>query len=193
MQVRPEHPAPRERAASTQSSEDRVASFPVRRRVYAAIDKAGGEDYIFQQVIDGKPIRKIMDEFDVSRGMFYRWLKEDKTGDREAAYEAAKKISAETHAEMEGLLLEEAAAKGHLITPGEVGLLRLRADYHRYLARIRDREQFSEKQGDINLNMNFGDTHLQALRELGRATLRPPPSAPEVDDIQDADYEMLDN
>lgn len=148
----------------------RMASRPVMKKLKADIDKAGGEQFIFDQIVAGVPVRKIMEPFGVTRGMFYWWLR-DGGEERAEGYRLAKEASAETHAEIAGLVLDDLAEKRDF-SNAEVSLAGKRSDYHRYLARIRDREQFgdSDTAASLSINLSIGDAHLQALRELGKVS-----------------------
>ena len=176
-----------------------MASRPIMARLIAAIKKDGGERYIFDQVIEGIPIKHIMAPYNVTRGMFYWWL-QDGGQSRKDTYEIAKSASAEAHVELAGEILED-LVDGCDLTNQQVSLAGKRSDYHRYLARIRDREQFGEKESTaVQINLSIGDSHLAALKELGRMSRIeeipaeiveaefipiPAPSSPSLEDLFD--------
>ena len=170
-----------------------MASRPKLKELCAAIEDDGGEQHIFDQVVAGTKIREIMEPYGITRGMFYWWVK-DGGEERAEGYRLAKEFSAEAHAEMAGTILEELAVdddgRRRSFDSADVSLAGKRSDYHRWLARVRDRTQFGEDKGaavNLNLNLSLQDAHLGALKELGRMTRLQP--SPEV--IPEAEFEEL--
>jgi len=162
-----------------------MASRPILARLVKRIIADGGEEYIFNQVIAGTSIAKIMRPYDVTRGMFYWWLK-DGGDERADLYREAKTISAEAHADLAGSVFEDITMNEdgtrRSFDNADVSLAKARSDYHRFLARVRDRDQFGEAaENAVVINMNLvGDSHLNALRELGRMK-RPALQIPEAE------------
>lgn len=163
---------------------------PILKKLLRDIDKAGGDEHIFDQIIAGKTIGAIMAEFEVSRQMFYDWLRAGGDG-RKKAYNDAKILSSHALAE-EGMEILDRLADPDgdgtgRVTPletSEVTLARARADYRRYLAAVRNRGEYGKDQeAAVQVNVNVGDLHLDALRHHGSL----PAGQPE---IPEADYEL---
>lgn len=82
-----------------------MASRPHLAKLSVAIEQLGGDEYIFAQVADGVPMKKIAEPFGYSRGLLYTWIKAGGP-DREAAFKEARAISAHSLVEDAGDDLE---------------------------------------------------------------------------------------
>ena len=157
--------------------------MPGRQRLQALgarIEGQGGEAVIFDRIADGETITAICRTYSVSRRMIYNWIHAGGE-DREHGWKLAKELSAEAHAEKAGEVLEDVA--GGIITTADVSLAGKRSAYHQWLAGKRNRKEFGEDAGKVNVQVNvLADLHLDALRKAGSMTS---PQSPEV--IEDAD------
>jgi hypothetical protein len=137
----------------------------------AAIAEAGGEDAVFERLADGERVRDIMRSFGWSRPFFYQWLDHGAANKerRRAKYALAKRASAEAYAEDAGAILDDLAEQpvGE-ITPALVALSGKRADYRKWVAGMRNPEEFGDKAA--GLTVNIGTLHLDALRQVGSMT-----------------------
>ena len=152
----------------------------------------GGDDFIFDQVKNGVSIAKIAAGIElpghgvISRGMIYDWKKRGGE-DRAAAWREAMQVSGHSHAEDAGDVLEELV--GTMPSAPEVNLARSRSSYKTWLAGRRN-DEYAEKQAHLQVNLNVGELHLDALRKRGHMdAVRPVDPPPE---IEAADYELLE-
>lgn len=163
---------------------------PKLRKLAADIEAAGGDDYIFDLIADGVPMKRIAEPFGVSRPMLYQWRDlQPHREERRARWEAAMKASAEAKLEEGEEILDECSGS----TSPEVQLANSRANYKMKIAEMRDPDRFGKKAGEVNVNLNIGQLHLDALRQLGHMDKRPQLEAGPVveavlegDDVVDA-------
>lgn len=137
------------------------------------IEEKGGDDYIFLQIADSVPMRKIVSEFinpesgePFNRAMLYYWrnLKEE----RKAAWKEARKIAA--HNTIDDALeeMEELDSRG-LLSPADVSLLNSKIKFRQYLAERWNREEYGTPEPQAQVAVNFGGDFLAALRQYGNA------------------------
>ena len=146
------------------------------------------EDEIFEAIADGIPIGKMCEMFGISsRKMFYDWKKNSPK--LEEKFQAARKFSAEAHAEMAGEVLDK-VGESKLLTSPEVALAMGKVKYRQWLAGVRDKEQYGT-QDKANIQINIGDLHMAALQSpgarpqiAGAVSLEP--------EIPEADYEEIE-
>ncbi len=102
----------------------------------------------------------IAEEFNCSRSLLYRWLNME--SERKEAWREAKRLSADALVEQAGELLDSAEEIVG-ITSAKVSLRRERAAYRRWLASVRNREEYGESPSSVNVAVSLGDLHMQAL------------------------------
>lgn len=161
-----------------------MSANPILTEMERQIAEQGGDDVIFDRVAAADAIKDIMADYGRDRTFFYRWLKNGEG--RKEAYEAAKKLSAHALVEDGMDLLDNGLA----YTPADVSRLQHRANYRKWLAGVRSRDEYGDApQGKIDINLQIGQLHLDALRQAGL----PPalPAAPAQLEAQDADFEVL--
>ena len=152
----------------------------------------GGDAFILDQVANGVSIRKIAEGIElpgygpISRGMVYDWKK--RGGEpRAKAWREAMRLSGHAHAEDAGDILDD--LKDTIPSAPEVNLARSRSNYRTWLAGKRN-DQYAEKQANVQIALNVGELHLDALRKRGHMdavrTADTPPA------IEDADYKILE-
>lgn len=143
-----------------------------------------GEDGIFERIADGEPIRTIALTFNVSRPMIYAWI--HKTEEREKKWRAAQKIAAHGFIEDGMQILDQPLEE--FDHSGEPSMRKARAEYRRWLAGQYNRDDFGKEESGakVNVHLNVGELHLDALRQAGRATPLPRLTAEEVDDEGDS-------
>lgn len=128
---------------------------PARDKLSAA------EDEILQLFAGANTVKDVCKRYDVARDTLWKWINADH--DRLARYKAALKESGSAWAEKAAEALEE--AKGE--SSAEVQLAKARADFYWRMAERRDRDQYGEEKNRVDLNVNIGDLHLNALRIHG--------------------------
>jgi hypothetical protein len=108
------------------------------------------------------------------------WI--DRDEDRSAAYAAAKKDSAEAHAQKAKEVLE-AKVDDENMSSAQAGVVKSLSNWHMKLAQVRDRETFGEKGTEVNVAIiNPADEHLKALMLYGKRN---------VEAVEGKDYEIL--
>lgn len=140
--------------------------------------EAYGLDRILDRIINGELMGKIADDphIAVSRPMLSRWLNgrvervkgepgKQRAAEREKLYREARALSAQSIVE-DGLDVLD-----NETDPKASHLAKNRADFRLRLAENYDRTNFAAKQSGVNINLNIGDLHLDALRR--RAVARP--------------------
>lgn len=127
-------------------------------------DLTPGEVYFFGRIAAGAKMGDLAEEFGVSRPWLYTWLKvKARRQVRQAAYEDAKRAAADYHAEEAGSVLDEVREDP---TSAEVSLAGKKSDHHRWLATVLDRETYGPKGQEVNVNLDLGQLHIQALEEV---------------------------
>jgi hypothetical protein len=159
-----------------------MASRPHLQSLAAAIEKVGGDDHIFDQIADGAPMRKIAEPFGYSRQMIYAWIHMGGP-EREKRWEEAKQTAAHALVEDAGDILDAARP----VTSAEASHLKARVEHKRWLASVFNRKVYGDDSGKIDVNLNIGQLHLDALRAAGSRPALPAPEA------QEAEYEVVDN
>lgn len=156
------------------------------RKLSETIAAEGGDDVIFDQIRAGLPMRKIAEPYDVSRQMIYAWI-HDGGEERERAWEAAKADSA--HAlvdEALDILDGEDMEPWEELTAAKVSQANHRANFRKWLASKRNEEYADKPDSEVNINVDLGLAHLEALKRHGSM-----PRHEEKPEIEDADYELL--
>jgi hypothetical protein len=138
-----------------------MSGRPKLRAFSKKVDAAGGEDMIFERVAGGETIRSIMSDFGVSRGMFYLWMKEGDDA-RKEKYDVARRLSADALVE-QGLDILD-GLEGEELSSADVGAASARANYRKWLAGVRNRDEYGDAQAAINVNLNVGQMHIDAMR-----------------------------
>lgn len=163
-----------------------MAGRPALRMLERRIEEEGGDDVIFDRVAAGESLKSIAGSYDISVTQLYRWIYGGRTSPhptdptpRTLAYKEAKAMSAESLADEAGEILDDARP----VTSAEATMTKARAEHRRWLAGIRDREQFGDAQPQLAVNVNLGDLHLQALMAKGRAEIE----EAEVEEIDEPD------
>lgn len=122
------------------------------------------EDEIFEAIAEGHSIQRVCEMFDISsRKMLYDWKKNLHEG--EAKFNAARRISADAHAEKAGDALDDLDGE-RLLTGPEVSLAIGKMKYRQWLASVRDKEQYGAQNGAA-VHISFGDLHMSALQSPG--------------------------
>ena len=138
-----------------------MASRPKQRMWEAKIKELGGLTYLLERVAAGEPIRLIAQDVGCSRQWLNTWLRHPK---RREPYGAARRESADAHAELATEALENAP-----INRDAIALAREMANHRRWLASKYDRETYGDDaKVQINQQFNTGKMFIEAL------TYKPP-------------------
>jgi len=120
-----------------------------------AIDAEGGEDSVFDRIASGETISRLADEFGVSRGLFYKWIRQSEQ--RRDRLREARQMSA-------SVLADEARDILETSTKSTIPVDRERARLRMWLAERFDRPTFGEKKDEVNIEVNIGLMHIQAMK-----------------------------
>src|SRR5438128_3664131 len=123
-----------------------VASQPFKRAFEVQVKQRGGWEVILDRVRSGETITNIAKDYGCSRPWLARML--NKPGLR-AALDAAKKEAGEAHAEKATEIADTVPESRDAVAKA-----RLQVETHRWMAGVRDREQFGEVVPDVNVTMN---------------------------------------
>ena len=126
------------------------------RALEESIEATGGEDAIFEQIASGKTITKMADDRGVSRGLFHKWL--GQTDGRRERLREARKMSA-------SVLADEAKDILETSTKRTISVDRERARMRMWLSERFDRKTFGDKKDEVNIKVDIGLLHLQAMKK----------------------------
>jgi transposase len=133
-----------------------MAGQPIIRAQKALLEKVG-EDRVFEDVLCGMSVHKLLQRYQVGRRAFYGWL-EDGEG-RKDRYTAVRKRYAD-------LLAEETVEIADETTDAaDAQVSKLRIDARRWMAARINPEQWSEQRGPL-VQVSIGDQHVEAMRDL---------------------------
>lgn len=159
--------------------------MPISRAAFARFE-AYGLDNILERVADGETLRSLAadPQLATSRPMLNNWLlgamgNEDPATEegkrirreRRAAYELAKRSSADVLVEDAGEILDAES------DPKAAALVKAKSDFRLWLAARRNRDSYGQQQNPA-LVINVGSLHLDALRKvMAAAPALPAPRA----------------
>lgn len=139
-----------------------------RKRDTAIANLEGGDDALYGMVAAGMSLRAISNELGLdgadsnTRAAVYQYLRRDM-----ARYDEARRLSAESHAEMAGEVYGDTAPE----TTADAKWRNDKSAWHRWMAETRD-PSLRGKAG-VEVNVDIGQLHLDALRAGGRLELNP--------------------
>jgi hypothetical protein len=169
----------------------KLAAWEAQLVEEAAVLGCTPDEVIFDRIRSGEKIADISESYGFSRHYFYIWLKAGGDG-RKNAYEEAKRELAEKLVDDAQEILDDPTP---VISPAEVALRKARANFRTWLAGKRDKEQFGEQSNaDVNVNLNLGNLHLDALRaaSVAPSPSLPPAADPEEPPTLEAEWEPAD-
>lgn len=149
---------------------------PLLRALENSIVDDGGNGVIFDRIAGGEYLTAIAEDWNVSVQLLRKWIRLD--DERVVEYEVAKRMSADALVEDAGKILDDAET----ISSQHIAKATSRANFKKWLAAKRDREQYGEDVASLNLNLDLGGIHLDALRAHSSAV-----------EIPLADVELLDH
>lgn len=140
-------------------------------------EELGGEEWVFDQLAEGRTVGQVAEDLGISRRYLYRWR--DRIAHKErrrALWKEAMQMSGAAQAErglqeLETVDRDESGAH-RIPMSAEVQLAGSRAKYRQWLAGKLDPETYGDK--GLEMSFSFGDLHLQALqrpRELPAAVV----------------------
>lgn len=118
-------------------------------------------------IADGEPIWKIGEAYGLSRRSVQKWR--DAGGEeRRARWDAALRDSAHAHAEAAERILAEGRNPENT---AQAQMTKALADLRWKLASVRDRAAYGDTPAAVNVNLDIGQLHLDALRRHGHMEL----------------------
>lgn len=171
-----DNPADRPRA-----EDGKFKSTALSRSVRSAVAEAGGDEVLYGYVEAGLSASEILETLGLERSergtyVVYRILNSDPE-----RYEEAKRISADAHAERAGEIFEMYGEKPDgSLTSAQAKLMADKANWHKWLAELRA----GRMRGGVEVNVDVGQLHLDALRQVGSRK-----SAQRSEPVE-ADYEI---
>jgi hypothetical protein len=155
-----------------------MASRPKLRKLSRLIQQQGGDRFILDRIADGESVGRIAKSITlpgeatpISRPFLYSWAHAD--DDRWEGWQLAVKHSGEALAEKAGDVFED-LPEG--FDKDQLGKAKAQSEYYRWMARMRDREGFGDRQSpDTVVNiLSVGEQHLAALMEKGQRHIAGP-------------------
>ena len=157
-----------------------MAGRPKLRQLEARIEAEGGDDVILDRIATGERMKFISADYDCSNRLIYQWR--DRSKQRKAAWLDARKLAAHEMAEESLDIVDTAEPK----TSAEATMIKERAGGRRWLAELYNREEYGAGKQTVDVNVNFGDLQLEALKAGGA---RPVPQLEQK--IPEAEVEFL--
>jgi len=170
-----------------------MAGRPFMRKLEKRVEEMGGPEVIMDMVAEGATVREVAEAMGCSRRYVYTWRDQPKwEGRLTEMWREAQKISAD-------VLIEQSMAEYDRLdrvidvdpvtkTPihripqsSEVQLATGRQKFRQWLATRKNPEKYGDyhKHGAVNVNLNFGNMHLDALSNV-KAREAIPARVPEV-------------
>ena len=135
-----------------------MAANPIKQKLLADIEQAGGWEKLFERVASGESQTAIAASFAVTQGFLSRVTHLD--AERVRAFPEAKRLWAITLVERTGDLVNNVKENRDSIAK-----VREVAAHARWEPSKWDRELFGEDKGDVNVNvLNIAQLHADALR-----------------------------
>jgi len=149
---------------------------------------AYGEDEIFSLYLQHGGVRPLLKNMPkkvgpMSTGVFYAWLKE--TPERISKWQMVQEIQGSNWAEQALEIVDDA-------DPENVQVARLRADTRKWLAERFNRQQFGKPELAATVGITIGDEFLESLKKVEAWARAKRVAAPEPEEVEEADYEVLD-
>ncbi len=135
------------------------------RRISRKIEELGGDDWVFDQIASGVPMRVIAEPLGCDRAQIYRWRDlEPHREERRRRWKEARVQSSDAYLEDGEEILTDLASANVTPLASEVTLAVARAKYKSEMAKIFNPDYGSN---GPTVNVNVGTLHLDALRQLG--------------------------
>jgi len=136
-----------------------MAGQPLKRAMIETIEKAGGVDWIAEQIANGDTVTSLARSMDVSRNIMYKWLHSEP--DRSATVKAARKVAAERLAD-EAMELADNVD----VDTSSIAKVREQISVRKWRAAAFDPDVWATNKNQTNVQVNVGAQHLDALRRV---------------------------
>lgn len=135
-----------------------MAGHPKRNALIAQIEAMpGGWNDVLEAIADGATLRMLGEKFNVSRSFIYRVIVEEP--EREKLYQEALRMRADA-------MIDESIDIADTINPSlpaDAQKAKLRIELRKWLAAV-DNARYQRAEQRLNVNVNIGQLHLDALR-----------------------------
>lgn len=176
-----------------------MAGRPKLRRLEKHISELGGDHVVFDRLANGDTMEEVAASFRgllpdspdfPCRTMMYHWIHQNE--EREKRWKQAKAIAAHSLIDYVDEMYEE-AGKNPPATSAAASTLKQRAGWAKWKAEKWNRDFYGEQPAQHEVNVNFGDLHLDALRKRGQMPTRREPEMleAEVEEVEYADRSAL--
>ena len=137
---------------------------PTRAQLDAILSEQGGEDVIFDRIAAGERFRDIAATYNLTRQALHNWLNAGPP-ERRAKYDAARKAAGHAYVEKaEDVLVDAATDRG--LDTAHATIARERSNFYRWLAGKLNRDFSDDNAVAVNVNVDLGRMHLDALRAV---------------------------
>lgn len=162
-------------AIEKRGKDGKIAKTALTKARDAAVAEAGGVEVLYGYVEAGLSMTQIADRIGLDvPAEKARWTIRDLLRRDSERYDAAKEASAEAHMQMAGAVYGDEAPT----STADAKWRNDRSGWHRWMAELRS--GLREK-GSVNVNVDIGQLHLDALRQLGSMPTREDPETVEAD------------
>lgn len=158
------------------------------KELIAAKAKAAGVeplDYILGRIEAGEMVYEVAEDLDASSNMLRQWCYSQSDGRRRWQEAMAER----SHALVEEGVKITRELKGTEVTKEEIALAKVEIDQLNLMAKAHNRPVYGETGPQVNVQVNMGQLHLDALRQL---KLTPAKTTPQLE-AGAADYEVVES
>jgi hypothetical protein len=134
-----------------------MAGQPIRRQLHVDIVEKGGLPYVLGEIAKGRTMTQLAKEFGVGLWSMDRWVYRHTKGTTLLA--DARKVAA-------GQMAAEVLDIAEAAYPENERVARLQIDSRKWLAAKLDPAGYGEQQASAAIQINVGDMHLLALRQV---------------------------
>jgi hypothetical protein len=158
-----------------------MAGRPLAKKTLAELERRGGPEYLEEWLLEGKSLRKLAAELELSEGYFRKLiLRTDELAKAvdnarraaadahfDAAFEAIQDLSDRRQREiMEALNGENSRDISEAnVSPIDLGITKQKVGQHNLAAQSWNQERYGNK-SQQSVTINIGDLHLDALRKM---------------------------
>jgi hypothetical protein len=158
-----------------------MAGRPLAKKTLNELQSRGGPDYLEEWLLEGKSLRALAADLDISEGYFRKLIL--RTDDLARAVDNARRAAADAHFDAAFEEIQQVSERrqreimealngenGRDISEANVnqvdlGLLKQKVGQHNLAAQSWNQERYGNK-GSNNVQINVGSLHLDALRKL---------------------------
>jgi len=158
-----------------------MAGRPLAKKTLAELERRGGPEYLEEWLLEGKSLRKLAAELELSEGYFRKLIL--RTDELAKAVDSARRAAADAHFDaafeaiqdlsdrrqreiMEALNGENSRDISEAnVSPIDLGITKQKVGQHNLAAQSWNQERYGNK-SQQSVTINIGDLHLDALRKM---------------------------